>query len=316
MHNGGRIEFREVTGMSKRLPYELKEAVVSVCGQAFWLKAPFRSFLLSCGVPPEMYDRFADESKYKIARHILEELENKGEEGLLMQRRIATELAKLRRVPDQNVLDMDAATAALRRLKKLAVDQRLIVKKERADASSRKGESERKAAERSARNIALHELHSRFCDMIKVNEDPQLRGYGLESLLKELFGVWEIDYRPPYRTPTEQIDGHFRFEGFDYLVEARWRKDQPSFADLATFKSKVEGKLASTRGFFVSMAGFRDETIVRLTTGATSSVLLMDGQDLALILEQLVSLPDALAAKIRKASQEGIVHFPLTRLRG
>jgi len=46
MHNRGRIEFREVTGMSKRLPYELKEAVVSACGQAFWLKAPFRSFLL------------------------------------------------------------------------------------------------------------------------------------------------------------------------------------------------------------------------------------------------------------------------------
>jgi len=218
-----------------------------------------------------MYDRFADESKYKIARHILEELENKEEEGLFVQRRIATELAKLRRIPDQNVLDMDAATTALRRLKKLAVDQRLVIKRAKADASSRKGKSERKAAERSARNIALRELHSRFCDMIKRDEDPQLRGYGLETLLKELFGAWEINYRPPYRTSTEQIDGHFRFEGFDYLVEARWRKDQPSFADLATFKSKVEGKLASTRGFFVSMAGFRDETIVRLTTARSST---------------------------------------------
>jgi hypothetical protein len=225
-----------------------------------------------------------------------------------------TELAKLKRVPDASVPDMDAATAALRTLKELAVDQRLLVREEQGDADARRAAAEREAAERAARPAALRRLHERFCGMARAAEAPQARGYGLEDLLKELFCAWEIEYRPPYRTATEQIDGHFRFEGFDYLVEARWRKEPPNFADLAAFKAKVDGKFASTRGLFVSMPGFRDETVSRLAVGATSSILLMDGQDLALILEQLVGLPDALVVKIRKASQEGVIWFPLTRL--
>jgi len=300
--------------VSKRLPYELKEAVVSVCGQAFWYKAPIRSFFLSCGVPPAMYDRFAEESKYKIARHILEELEGKGEEGYLIQRKIATKLALLRRVPDENVQDKDAATAALRHLKALAVEQKLIVKKAKADAEDRRRKSEEKAARKSARDGALQQLHTRLCEMATANEDPHARGYDLEGLLRELFAAWEIDYRPPYRTATEQIDGSFRFEGFDYIVEARWRKSPPTYGDLAAFKGKVDGKLSSTRGLFVSMPGFRDETVDRLAVGTTSNILLMDGLDLAMILEQRFELPDALSTKIKKASQEGVIYFPLARL--
>jgi len=75
--------------VSARLPFEIREAVVQVCGKAFWLKDPFRTFLLSCGVPAEIYDRFADESKYKIIRHVLAELDALGEQGFLVQRRIA-----------------------------------------------------------------------------------------------------------------------------------------------------------------------------------------------------------------------------------
>jgi hypothetical protein len=51
-----------------RLPFEIREAVVQVC--------PLRSFLLSAGVPPDLYDHFPDESKYKIARHVLGELDD------------------------------------------------------------------------------------------------------------------------------------------------------------------------------------------------------------------------------------------------
>ncbi|MBC7345116.1 MAG: hypothetical protein H5U03_06845 [Clostridia bacterium] len=97
--------------MNTRLPFEIREAVVQVCGKAFWLKDPFRTFLLSCGVPAEMYDRFADESKYKIIRHVLAELDALREQGFLVQRRIVTELCKLRNVPDESVPDRNAALA-------------------------------------------------------------------------------------------------------------------------------------------------------------------------------------------------------------
>src|SRR5687767_11222431 len=107
--------------MSSRLPFEIREAVVAVCGKCFWLKDPFRSFMLSCGVSAELYERFSDESKYKIARHVLGELDG-ADDGYSTQRRIVTELCKLRKVPDDNVPDRDAAIEALRWLKQLSLN--------------------------------------------------------------------------------------------------------------------------------------------------------------------------------------------------
>jgi hypothetical protein len=115
--------------MNEQLPFEIREAIVSVFGKAFWLKDPLRDFFLACGVPSEVYDRYADESKFKIARHVLSELDSV-EGGHLIQRKIVTELCKLKKVPDQNVPDMDAAIEALRWLKELAVGQKITVEDE------------------------------------------------------------------------------------------------------------------------------------------------------------------------------------------
>lgn len=65
--------------------------------------------------------------------------------------------------------------------------------------------------------------------------------------------------------------------------------------------------------FFVSVPGYRAEAVVEFTRGISSNIVLMDGQDLALILEGHVSLTDALDLKIQKAAQEGIISFPLAQ---
>lgn len=106
--------------VSPRLPFEVREAIVQVCGKAFWLKDPLRAFLLSAGVEPGMYDKYSDESKFKIARHILSELDALGDDGWLVQRRIVTELCNLRGIPDSAVVDRDAGLGALRYLKEVA----------------------------------------------------------------------------------------------------------------------------------------------------------------------------------------------------
>ncbi len=297
--------------MSNRLPFEIREAVVSVCGKCFWLKDPFRAFMLSCGVPVELYDRFAEESKYKIARHILSELDGLDDEGYQIQRRVVTELAKLRKVPDDNVPDRDAALTALRWLKELALNHKMIALKSKVEQQNRAEEARRRQAALVARANKMEQLRTTYASIASATEDPQSRGYGLEDLLAELFAVHEITYRPPYRTGTEQIDGSFSFKGFDYLVEARWRKGQPTEADLATLKTKVDKKITSTRGLFVSIPGFRPEVVLEFTRGVTSNIVLMDGVDLLLILEGRVSLIDALDIKIQKAAQEGIILFPL-----
>lgn len=271
------------------------------------------AFLLSCGVPDGLYARYAEESKYKIARHVLSELDAMGEEGYLIQRRLVTEICKLRKVPDENVPDRDAALQALRWLKELAIDQKLHIEEQQTAAEARTTEARRKQAALAARAQKMEQLRSTFSAMAISRDDPQARGYGLEDLLAELFEAHEITYRRPYRTRTEQIDGHFEFKGFDYLVEARWRRESPAEGDLATFKVKVDKKLTSTRGLFVSLIGFRPEVVLEFTRGISSNIVLMDGNDLSLILEGHVSLVDALDLKIQKAAQEGIIYFPLAR---
>jgi hypothetical protein len=299
--------------MPGKLPFEIREAVVAACGRCFWYRAPFRDFLVSCGVGGELYDRYADGSKYTIARNVLAELDAGGEEGWLVQRRIVTELCQLRDVPDKNVPDRDAAIAALRTLKELAVAREIVARTESTAANARAQESRRRQAALAARGKRMEELRLSFLEMTTRSGNPQGRGYDLESLIAELFVVHEIPFRRPYRTGTEQVDGHFRFKEFDYLVEARWRSELPAEADLAAFKIKVDKKLTSTRGLFVSITGFRPEVVLEFTRGISSSIILMDGSDLALILEGQVSLVDALDMKIQKAAQEGIVYFALAQ---
>ena len=285
--------------------------MVEVCGKAFHYKDPFRHFMLSCGVPAELYDRFTEDSKYKIARHLLSELDSKEEEGYQIQRRILTELCKFRKLPDENAPNPDAGLNALRTLKQLALDQKLVVRKAQAAAEAKAAEVRRRQDGIAARAKTMQELHERFSLLAMSVESPQSRGYSLEDIFAELFAANELSYRRSYRTSTEQIDGSFHFRGFDYLVEIRWRRDPPGEADLAALKTKVDKKITSTRGLFVSIAGFRSETVLEFTRGVSSNIILMDGQDLSLILEGHVSLVDALAMKIDKAAQEGMIYVSL-----
>jgi hypothetical protein len=117
--------------------------------------------------------------------------------------------------------------------------------------------------------------------------------------------LFEIEYRKSFRTETQQIDGHFNFQGFDYLVEAKWRRDQPTEQELGAFKHKVDGKLESTRGLFVSIPGFRAEVVAQFN-GRGPNLILMDGCDLIHILEGRIDLRDAIRKKVERAAQEGI----------
>ncbi|WP_420631333.1 restriction endonuclease [Candidatus Leptofilum sp.] len=302
--------------MSSNLPFEIREAIISVFGKIFWYKDPFRSFLvLDCGVPSELYDRYSDESKYKIARNILSDLDRMGQEGFLIERKILTELCNLRNVPDDNVPDRNAGLDALRRLKKLASEQKLVAKKEQTESDLNLKAAHQRQAALETRAKKMEELRLKFAAMSTATSQSELqkRGYELEELLAQLFESHEIDYRRPYRVANEQIDGYFKYKGFDYLVEAKWRSSQPTESDLAALKRKVDKKLVSTRGWFLSMAGFRQQVVSEFTRGVASNIILMDGQDLFLILEGHVTLIDAIDIKIQKAAQEGIIYFPLAQ---
>lgn len=300
--------------MTKRiLPAEVKNAVIEVCGRCFWYKQPLFDMFARAGIPEEAYLKYEHEAKFKIARQLLADLERDGEEGFLLQRRLVTELCSLRNLPDSEVPDKDAGLQALRKLKLSVQASDLAVEVERASEVRRATDATDTVQKARERDRRLGELRVAFAKL-SAGDDAQVRGYGLEDLLKELFALSEIRYRKSYRAEGEQIDGFFTFGGFDYLVEARWRKHRPTLQDLLAFKGKVDRKIESTRGILISMNGFDEDVIRRLREAGPANLILIDGYDLSLILEGRVSLTDALQAKIDKAAQEGQVYFSLAGL--
>lgn len=75
-------------------------------------------------------------------------------------------------------------------------------------------------------------------------------------------------------------------------------------APLDSFSKKVERKLDNTLGLFISLNGFTEEGLAAFR-GTRPAVVLMDGEDLAVVLQGLLDFRDLLKRKVRHASQTG-----------
>jgi len=288
--------------MSASLPYDIYEAMVQCFGKCFSYKDKVAAFMRSAGVARQLVEKYQDGYKFVWAKKVLSELGD-SEDGRIIQKKVLTELCRLRQVPDPNVSDRNAALDALRNLKDLAVRHDLLVEEIKDTVSVRHQvavETQKLIAQRAEK---LKELHKRFCESV-TNPDRQAAGYSLEDLLRELFAQFEIDFRKSYKISTEQIDGHFNFEGFDYLIEARWRAEQPTVPEIGGFKTKVDRKLESTRGVFVSIQGFKPEVVASFE-GVGCNIIFFNGEDLVYVLEGAVDLREGLKFKVEKAAQEG-----------
>lgn len=69
-----------------------------------------------------------------------------------------------------------------------------------------------------------------------------------------------------FRCTAEQIDGGLKYEGENYLLEAKWHDRSASTEPLYAFGAKVEGKMYG-RGIFVSINGFMAEPVAGLMKG-------------------------------------------------
>jgi hypothetical protein len=143
------------------------------------------------GIPEDVYLKYEHEPKFKISRLLIGDLEQIGEEGYLLQRRLVTELCKLRNLPDKDVLDRDAGLEALRRLKRAAQEHDLDLKEEQANRAPRVADAAETTQKARDRDRRLKELHQAFVELSQ-SLNVQRRGYDLEDLLKELFALYEI----------------------------------------------------------------------------------------------------------------------------
>ena len=158
-----------------------------------------------------------------------------------------------------------------------------------------------------ALRIGLMNIKDLFYSMLK-SDSAQKRGYLLESTLKSMFDLFDLDPKASFRTLGEQIDGAFSFDGTDYLLEAKWQEKQVSRAELDGFAAKVARKLDNTLGLFVAINGYSEDG-VRVHAAGRSVLILMDGGDLTAVAEGRIELDRLLLRKRRHASQTGNIYL-------
>lgn len=152
----------------------------------------------------------------------------------------------------------------------------------------------------------LRGLHDQFEGLAR-EPDRNLAGLALEQLLYQLFELYGLRPRQPFRVVGEQIDGSFHLDGATYLLEAKWEKDPLPEAPLLVFRGKIEGKSSFTRGVMIALNGISKPAREAITRGKPPSFFVMDGYDLLQILNESAPLPEFLRRRVRLLAEEGKV---------
>ena len=145
-----------------------------------------------------------------------------------------------------------------------------------------------------------------------ASSDPHRRGYEFQTLLRDLFALYDLEPTGSFAIPGQQTDGAIKLDGTVMLIEARWKNDLTPPGEVREFRTKVHEKLDGTLGLFVSMSGFGEEAVNAATGGGSRMVVILaDGADLAPVFSGNDDLVEVLRRKHRFASERGIaLHRP------
>ncbi|MGK4118326.1 restriction endonuclease [Lysinibacillus capsici] len=142
----------------------------------------------------------------------------------------------------------------------------------------------------------------------------QKRGYLFEELLRELLIIESINISDSIKLVGEQIDGTIKYDGENYIIEAKWHDTTTASNALYHFAYKVEGKLYG-RGLFISVNGFSTESIKALVKGKSLNTILIDGTDLIYVMEGLYTLKELLDSKIKAAQTMGKIYIDVVTMK-
>ncbi|OGU36435.1 MAG: hypothetical protein A2068_06625 [Ignavibacteria bacterium GWB2_35_6b] len=140
-------------------------------------------------------------------------------------------------------------------------------------------------------------------ELTKLN--PNERGFAFEKFLNNLFDATKLTPRNSFRIVGEQIDGSFQLDSSTYLLEAKWQSEPIRESELLVFHGKVSGKATWSRGLFLCYNTFSSESLIAFSKGKTTNIIGMTSQDLFFVLEENISLPDAIRYKTRWAAETG-----------
>ncbi len=155
----------------------------------------------------------------------------------------------------------------------------------------------------SVNQNTIYELRNNLVSLTSI--EAHNRGYAFEKFLNEMFKVYNLIPRSPFKIVGEQIDGSFQIGTDVYLVEAKWHNKKIDQSDLLVFYGKVEGKSKWSRGLYVSYNGFTSDGLTAYSKGRSTNIIGIDCQDLYNILNGEMSLVEAINQKARRAAETG-----------
>jgi hypothetical protein len=171
----------------------------------------------------------------------------------------------------------------------------------------------REAAQTEAPTNLRPALLKEFLDLYQARTKPQQRGLQFEGLLRKIAELEKLEVTGPFRCLGEQIDGGLKYDGENYMIEAKWHDKSASTEPLYAFAGKVEGKMYG-RGVFVSVNGFMPDPVQGLMRGKALKTVLVDGEDLVLVLEGHINFAQMLDEKVRAAQLRGEIYVhPITK---
>lgn len=94
---------------------------------------------------------------------------------------------------------------------------------EQEEAKKRRSETEKRIVKNKSLEDELNVLREKF-NKLATKTDLQQRGFDLEKFLNELSLLYELNPKGSFKNYGEQIDGAFTYDGTDYLLEAKWKR--------------------------------------------------------------------------------------------
>ena len=263
--------------------------------------------LRPAGVPEDLVRRFLNDrnsvtgkkiTKREFAVVLLDELDNRG----LALRFIDNILEITAQWTDYHLAADEIVARGLCQ-KALSLRHDLAEIRERINREQERQRREDEARARQERDDALRRQHDlllmQFDDAMQ-SESPQRRGYLLEDLLARTFGLHGVDVARSFRRNEggEQIDGAFRFDGWHYIVECRWRTEPADMRQLDGLLGQVGRSGHQTMGLFLSINGWSGNVVPLLKQAGDKRLILMDGYDLRCVLARQIELRSLLISKI------------------
>lgn len=157
------------------------------------------------------------------------------------------------------------------------------------------------------KTAALNGLKEEYLSFFN-HKDVKQRGYLLELFLNKLATHFELETSESFKLVGEQIDGSIKYDGDHYIFEAKWQEKYISSDSLYTFAQKIEGKFYG-RGFFFSINGYTDQSLLAVSHAKKMLMVLIDGQDLYSVLEERITFKEMIERKIKAAQTKGLFYY-------